>query len=370
MLAAGPSSAPGTTERAEVGGAPPAAGSARERRRCVVPVAERRQPRRPARRRRRPRRRPACATTVDGLVLRSVATSPTATHRVRIAAQPSGIFGDSVDDAFSILIDTHRPALALDQVPRGLAAASRDRAGAPSTARRSPCARRAGASSAGDATARSRSIPACPTAARRVRLTRATAPATARVITRTVTVDRTPPRRRTSIASGASSARRTRRCAARSTTPRRWRAGDARRRLGRAARRRRQAAARRAARSGPLLAAARARSPRACTSSRHGDRRRRQHETVQRRGPSPSTRPRSCAPSVRWRSAPAARTSCSSSAGCKAFGLYKGPFTRFYNARTAAAVQRFQASTRPAAVTGIADARACSSSAPSASSCT
>ena len=53
----------------------------------------------------------------------------------------------------------------------------------------------------------------------------------------------------------------------------------------------------------------------------------------------------------------------------KAFGLYRGPFTRFYNARTAAAVRAFQRA-HDLPVTGIATPAGARSSAPSASSCT
>jgi hypothetical protein len=40
-------------------------------------------------------------------------------HRVHIAAQPTQLFGDSVDATFTIHVDTRRPELALDQGPPG-----------------------------------------------------------------------------------------------------------------------------------------------------------------------------------------------------------------------------------------------------------
>ena len=52
----------------------------------------------------------------------------------------------------------------------------------------------------------------------------------------------------------------------------------------------------------------------------------------------------------------------------KAFGTYHGPFTRFYNARTAAAVRR--SSARTTCPSRASRRPRCCSSAPSASSCT
>jgi lipoprotein-anchoring transpeptidase ErfK/SrfK len=40
-------------------------------------------------------------------------------HRVRIHARPARVFGDTVDEAFTIHVDTHSPALALDALPSG-----------------------------------------------------------------------------------------------------------------------------------------------------------------------------------------------------------------------------------------------------------
>jgi peptidoglycan hydrolase-like protein with peptidoglycan-binding domain len=61
--------------------------------------------------------------TGDGLVLEleSVADG---THKVSIEASPSGIFGDDVDEAFAIHVDTRRPALALNQASTGWQTAS------------------------------------------------------------------------------------------------------------------------------------------------------------------------------------------------------------------------------------------------------
>jgi lipoprotein-anchoring transpeptidase ErfK/SrfK len=52
-------------------------------------------------------------TTGHGLVLELGGLADGA-HRVRIQASPSRFFGDSVDEAFTIHVDTHRPSLALD----------------------------------------------------------------------------------------------------------------------------------------------------------------------------------------------------------------------------------------------------------------
>ena len=45
-------------------------------------------------------------------------------HRVRVQASPSRIFGDNVDEAFTIHVDTRRPSLALDQAASGWLSAS------------------------------------------------------------------------------------------------------------------------------------------------------------------------------------------------------------------------------------------------------
>ncbi|MDX6538647.1 MAG: hypothetical protein QOI71_257 [Gaiellales bacterium] len=55
------------------------------------------------------------------LVLADVADG---THRVHVAAHPSRVFGDSVDASFTIHVDTHRPQLALDQTQPGWRPAS------------------------------------------------------------------------------------------------------------------------------------------------------------------------------------------------------------------------------------------------------
>jgi peptidoglycan hydrolase-like protein with peptidoglycan-binding domain len=57
-------------------------------------------------------------TTAKGLELEleSVADG---THKVHIQAHPSRVFGDSVDQTFTIHVDTQRPELALNRVPPG-----------------------------------------------------------------------------------------------------------------------------------------------------------------------------------------------------------------------------------------------------------
>jgi lipoprotein-anchoring transpeptidase ErfK/SrfK len=62
-------------------------------------------------------------TTGDGLVL-ELANVSDGSHGVQVEASPSGIFGDSVDQAFEIHVDTRRPALALNQPPGGWQTAS------------------------------------------------------------------------------------------------------------------------------------------------------------------------------------------------------------------------------------------------------
>lgn len=56
--------------------------------------------------------------TSHGLVL-ELGGLPDGTHRVHVQASPARVFGDSVDERFAIHVDTHRPALALNEVPPG-----------------------------------------------------------------------------------------------------------------------------------------------------------------------------------------------------------------------------------------------------------
>jgi lipoprotein-anchoring transpeptidase ErfK/SrfK len=62
-------------------------------------------------------------TTGKGLVLELDGLSDGA-HRVRVQASPSRVFGDSVDEAFTIHVDTRRPSLTLDRLPPGWLSAS------------------------------------------------------------------------------------------------------------------------------------------------------------------------------------------------------------------------------------------------------
>jgi L,D-transpeptidase ErfK/SrfK len=62
-------------------------------------------------------------TTGAGLVL-ELDGLPDGTHRVQVEASPARVFGDSVDEAFTIHVDTQRPELALDGVPSGWQSAS------------------------------------------------------------------------------------------------------------------------------------------------------------------------------------------------------------------------------------------------------
>ena len=189
------------------------------------------------------------------------------------------------------------------------------------------------------------------------------------IVTRTVAVDRTSPRvhiDRVPAVLGTrapDAARIDRRRLAGGA------AGAARRRLGRAARSRWQRAARL---RGEHRAASRCR----CSTSRRASTRSRSRRptapaTRPRQTParSPSTRPRSCARSSVLSLGARGADVVQLERRLKAFGTYHGPFTRFYNARTAAAVRTLPARARPARH-GHRDARRCCSSAPSASSCT
>src|SRR4029077_15662470 len=59
----------------------------------------------------------------DGIVL-PLARLADGTHVVHVEGKPGGMFGDSVDEVFTIHVDTRRPALALDRAPSGWQAAS------------------------------------------------------------------------------------------------------------------------------------------------------------------------------------------------------------------------------------------------------
>ena len=62
-------------------------------------------------------------TSSDGLVV-PLSRVADGTHVVHVQARPSGMFGDSVEKSFAIHVDTRRPALALDQSPSGWQTAS------------------------------------------------------------------------------------------------------------------------------------------------------------------------------------------------------------------------------------------------------
>jgi peptidoglycan hydrolase-like protein with peptidoglycan-binding domain len=62
-------------------------------------------------------------TTAKGLEL-ELGNVPDGAHRVHVAAQPSRVFGDSLDATFTIHVDTHSPRLALDQAQSGWHSAS------------------------------------------------------------------------------------------------------------------------------------------------------------------------------------------------------------------------------------------------------
>ena len=143
----------------------PGSGTGRRRRRCSCPSSTAAISPACARASTAGMPRRSCARRGDGLVLELDSLADGA-HRVRIQASPSRVFGDSVDEAFTIHVDTHRPTLALDTVPSGLAVRERAqrprrggldaRAELPRHARRAASAQRA----------RSRSTRSCPTGAR------------------------------------------------------------------------------------------------------------------------------------------------------------------------------------------------------------
>jgi lipoprotein-anchoring transpeptidase ErfK/SrfK len=62
-------------------------------------------------------------STGDGLVL-ELDNVQDGMHRVRVQGSPSRVFGDTVDQAFTIHVDTRRPVLALDQAASGWQSAS------------------------------------------------------------------------------------------------------------------------------------------------------------------------------------------------------------------------------------------------------
>jgi peptidoglycan hydrolase-like protein with peptidoglycan-binding domain len=61
--------------------------------------------------------------TGDGLVLELDGLTD-GTHRVLVKASPARVFGDRVDEAFTIHVDTHRPSLALNALASGWQSAS------------------------------------------------------------------------------------------------------------------------------------------------------------------------------------------------------------------------------------------------------
>ena len=308
-----------------------------------------------------PARRASTAATLgqaardrQGPRARGSTTSPTATHGCTSRRIPSRVFGDSVDAAFTIHVDTQQARaraqpraarLAPDQ-PRSAAASSPARSWPLSYAGSSVVVHPAEGAFALD--------PELPDGRTTVRLIASDRAGNRSVITRTVAVDGTPPRLHIDRVPGGrrhgapDAARLARRRLAGD------RAGEARRRLGRAARR---PTARRCSASGavkgrfslPLRASAQGVHRLSITAIDAAG------NTSHRRGRarSRSTRPRSCAPRACSASAPAAPTSCSSSAGSRPSAPTRAPFTRFYNARTEAAVRAFQAK-HELPVTGIA----------------
>ena len=246
-------------------------------------------------------------------------------HRVRVQASPSRVFGDSVDEAFTIHVDTRRPvAGARPGPPRaGCRRASSRARRAGLDARASPI--RADGSSCTRAAARSTSTPKLPDGRTTVKLIASDRAGNRSVITRTFAVDRTAPRLHIdhvpavlgtahptlrgsiddSVAGdrpGAARRQRRSRCAV-PTAPR-----CSARLRPRAASRCRSSISRRAStrsRSRPPTVPATPRPPRLARSR--------------------STRPRSCAPQVSCRSARAAPTSCNSSAASRPSAPTTGP---------------------------------------------
>ena len=289
--------------------------------------------------------------TGDGLVLELDGLTD-GTHRVRVQASPARVFGDSVDEAFTIHVDTHRPALALTEAPSGWQSASElsGRVEAGSTLALSYHGTRVVLHPAhGDVRAR-------PQAARRPHHReadrRAIAPATARC-SRAPSPSTARRRACTSIAWPPCSARPTRRCGGRSTTPRRCRfealldgasvalrGPDGNALLG--------AAATSGRFSLPLEHLAQGVHNLSITATDSAG-----NTTTASAGPftvdSTEKLRISTVLSLGARGADVVQLE----RRLKAFGTYHGPFTRFYNARTEAAVRAFQRGHK-LPVTGIA----------------
>ena len=328
---------------------------------------ERRQPRRPARRASTaPTPPPSCARPVRASSSSST-TSPTArtgctSRRIRRACSAT-----ASTTTFTINVDTHKPTLVLNRVPPGWRPITEisGRVEPGSKLALSYEGRRVVVKPSSGAFALDPDLPDGRTTVRLIASDRA---GNRSVITRTMAVDGTPPRLHLDQRAGArrhgapDAARLARRRLARDG------AGEARRRLGRAARARRQGAARRGRRQGPLLAAAGPARPGRPPALDHRDRLGRQH--VHGRGrPVHGRLDREAALldvlAIGARGADVVQLE----RRLKAFGVYKGPFTRFYNARTEAAVRRLPGASTTCP-SPASRRRSCCSSAPSASSCT
>ena len=291
------------------------------------------------------------------------------THVVRVEAKPSGVFGDSVDAAFAIHVDTRRPAAGPGSDAGRLA--DGERAERRGRGRLDACASatRASASSCVRRAARSQLDPKLPDGRTKVQFVARDRAGNRSVITRTVAVDRTAPRLHIDrVPALIGTAHPTLRGSLDDASPVTVTAEldgtsvalRGARRQGRARQRRRSRGASRCRCST---------SRRACTRSRSRPSTPPATRRPSRPGRSPSTRPRSCGPRRVLGSRRARRRCRAARAPAQVLRPLQGPVhallqrahrggrARLPAARTTC---RSRASPRPS----------CCSSAPSASSCT
>jgi L,D-transpeptidase ErfK/SrfK len=288
--------------------------------------------------------------TSEGLVL-ELGGLADGTHRVQIQASPARVFGDSIDEAFAIHVDTHRPALALDAVPSGWQSASElsGRVEAGSTLALSYPGKRVVLHPHTGTFALDANLPDGRTTVKLVASDRA---GNSSVLTRTVAVDRTAPRVHVDhVAAVIGSAHPTLRGSIDDASPLTvqalldgaavaLRAGDGSPLLGDEAKPGRF--------SLPLEHLAQGVHTLSITATDSAG-----NATTATAGPftvdSTEKLHASTVLSLGARGADVVQLE----RRLKAFGTFHGPFTRFYNARTAAAVSAFQSSHK-LPVTGIA----------------
>ena len=273
-------------------------------------------------------------------------------HRVRVQASPSRIFGDSVDEAFTIHVDTRRPSLALDQAASGWLSASE------LTGRVEPGSTLAVSYPGGRLVMHAASgafdlDPKLPDGRTTVQLIASDRAGNRCVITRTFAVDRAAPRLHVDhVPAVLGTAHPTLRGSIDDFV-----AGDPSRRCSTAARSR--CAVPTAPRCSARLRPRAASRCRSSTSRRGSTRSRSRPPTVPATPRPPRLGPFTVDSTEKLR--PASVLSLGARGAdvvqlerrLKAFGTYHGPFTRFYNERTAVAVRSFQRA-HDLPVTGVA----------------